>query len=198
MRPVHDGRSPTTGRKLALVAAGLLFALAGGTASAQRDYGRAALTLDERTDLGTWGGTWWYVSRDHKVALWFRGEPAAPELKLRLLNLNSGEGFETDWKGAATYVHNSKPGTFTLEILQRDANTIEADWSWKLGIEELARTEVATILLYRTGDGRSMTMNFEGLERIHGGPRPVRLAFAQVWNFTKASPRLVLWDELPF
>jgi hypothetical protein len=188
-------RLATVARVAALAAAA---ALAVAPVPAQHDFGRSTILVEEPTDAGTWNGSWYYVSRDYQVGLWFRGEPQAPELKLRLTKLATGEGFETDWTGVANYRHDGKPGEMSISMFHRDANRIEGDWNWRLGRGELARTEVAKLTLYRTADGRSLTMHFEGLERSYGGPRPVRLNFPQVWSFAKASSRLVLWEELPF
>ena len=38
---------------------------------------------DGATTAGEWAGTWYYVARDYKVALWFRGKGKAVEARLR-------------------------------------------------------------------------------------------------------------------
>ncbi len=65
--------------------------------------GRMGLGLPMPTSKGTWEGTWIYVSRDVRMALWMREKDGKPETKFRFESmLASTETFETDWTGATT------------------------------------------------------------------------------------------------
>jgi hypothetical protein len=187
-------------RRAWLLGASALLLLAGalGSLAAQGISGREAFDLPTRTDAGSWAGTWYYVSRDSKVALWIREADGRPELKLRYLNTGHAESFETDWGGSADYYFKGRPGRFSLELTERNDKTIRGSWQWVLGHDEMRRTETARIMMYRAGDGRALVMNFEDLERSLGGEAATVLAFHQVWTFRKASNRERLWEELPF
>ena len=56
-----------------------------------------SVRIAERTDAGDWDGTWWYVSRDAKMALWIRTVDGVPELRFQYASKNAPEGFVTDW-----------------------------------------------------------------------------------------------------
>ncbi len=184
--------------RLARAAATVAIVAAGWSASPAQSQGGSRVPLPERTDAGTFVGTWYWVSRDASVALWIRETRRKPELKLRYLNTGHAESFETDWNGRAEYVFAGKLGKFSLESTERDANTIRGRWHWLLGPEDRGRTETARVTLYRADDGRSLVMNFEDLERSIGGASGTRLRYEQVWVLRKATDRLAPWDELPF
>jgi hypothetical protein len=175
-----------------------LAACAAAPIAAQGVTGREGFDLPPRSDAGNWTGTWYYVARDAKWALWIRDHDGRPELKLRYLNTGNVESFETDWSGRAEYRFRDKPGKFTLGLRESDDKTIHGLWSWELGHGELRRTETARVTLYRSGDGRALVMNFEDLERYAGGAAGSLLTYPQVWTFRKASNNQRLWDELPF
>lgn len=163
------------------------------------EYGRAARRMNEPSDRGTWDGTWVYVNRDSRVVMWIKTENDVPQVKLRYSSTASPEGFETDWEGNAEYTMRNFPARFSLNFTQRDANRIKGRWEWRLGTERQARIEEADYTLFRTGDGRFMTLDFENFKRVvrSGDEEQVYTAYP-AWTFAKASKRLVLWDELPF
>ena len=51
----------------------------------ERDpMGPTAVIVPERTNQGNWDGTWVYVNRDARYALWMRtGEDGRPEIRLK-------------------------------------------------------------------------------------------------------------------
>jgi hypothetical protein len=150
-----------------------------------------------RTDAGVWDGTWVYVSRDSRLALWLRTTAGKPELRLQYQSLAQAEAFETDWNGVATYYLAGQPASFQIEITRRDANTIEGKWNWDLDFEDSGRYEDGAFTLYRAGDGRQLVLRFDKLERrIRRNADVTRYTIKTAWTFTKASKRLVLWDEV--
>lgn len=162
------------------------------------DWGRVTHTVPVASSEGVWDGTWIYVNRDRQIALWFKTEGGAPKVKLRYLDLSSGEGFETDWEGKSEYEVRQSKGRFSLGPTRRDAARIEGHWDWVLEAGKGARIEVGDYHMYRTGDGRYLAMNFEELERtVHGSNDRVYTGSVSL-TFIKVSKRLVLWDELPF
>jgi hypothetical protein len=164
-----------------------------------RKYGLSGKQVPERTDAGNWHGTWYYVSRDFKLAMWIRHEGEVPEVMLRFLSLAAPEGFQTDWAGQAEYPVRTGSGTFRLTVTEGDANTIKGSWDWKLQMGKSARVETGTFTIFRTSDGRSLVMNFDELNRrIERGETKDEMRGAPAWTFRKASKRLALWDELPF
>ena len=42
--------------------------------------GRQGTMIPERTDAGEWYGTWYYVQRDFKMAMWIRMEDGSPQV----------------------------------------------------------------------------------------------------------------------
>jgi hypothetical protein len=191
--------------RLSLAILGLLTlaALGATSASAQLGFeprGDVSRYVPPRDDAGSWDGTWWYTSRDHKIALWIRTEDGVPQIKLRLFSLVAPEGFETDWTGAAEYITKIGPGTFRLTLGERDANTIHGTWDWKLEAPDSARIEHGTFSMHRTNGGRQMAFVFDELIRTmrrNGRPDDV-FTSAPALTFFLGSKRQVLWDELPF
>jgi hypothetical protein len=153
-----------------------------------------------RDDSGSWDGTWWYVNRDGKFALWIRNENGVPQIKLRYLSLNTPEGFETDWLGASDYITKIGPGKFRLTLDERDANTIKGHWDWTLDATDSSRIEAGTFSMHRTNKGRQLAMVFDELTRtMRRRNRPDDVfSSAPSMTFFLGSKRQVLWDELPF
>ena len=180
-----------------------LAVLGAGPALAQVGFeprGEVTRFVPPRDDSGSWDGTWWYVSRDHKIALWIRTADGAPQIKLRLFSLIAPEGFETDWTGASEYITKIGPGTFQLALGERDANTIKGTWDWALTAPDSARIEHGTFAMHRTNGGRQLAMVFDELIRTmrrRGRPDDVFTSSPSM-TFFLGSKRLVLWDELPF
>lgn len=153
----------------------------------------------ERSDAGTWDGTWFYVSRDTRAALWIRTVDGRPEVSLQYLGVSSLEGFKTDWSGHADYFHDDGRGIFDLTVLEADANTMRVHWEWTLE-RRSTRRETAEITIYRTGEGRELVLAFDSSERRIVGPAGDEQALPPrwFWAFRKASYGLALWEELPF
>jgi hypothetical protein len=162
--------------------------------------GRTAVTAPDRTDAGEWDGTWFYVTRARKMALWIRTEDGKPRMKLRLLGQSGGlESFTTDWDSQAEYQAADRRGAFTLKFDQRDENTITGSWTWNVQTKDAARDETADFTIYRAGWGRQLIWKIENLRQEFSGNATAR-GDAQhvVWLFRKASRREALWSELPF
>ncbi len=163
-------------------------------------FQRRALMVPDRTDAGVWDGTWYYVSRDQKMALWIRTTDGLPELQLQYFGDVMVENFVTDWDGHAEYIvkrrHN---GVFDMTITERDENTIRGAIDWTLQVGETTRTEKGAFTMYRAGHGRSIVMYFDEYERVETTATERRSwRPSQSWTFRKASKRLVEWEELPF
>ena len=162
------------------------------------DWGRVTHSVPLASNEGDWDGTWFYVSRDRRMALWIKTENGAPKVKLHYQSLASTEAFETDWDGNASYEVHEAQGTFSLGIKKRDANTVEGHWDWQLAAGKGTRLESGDYRMYRTGDGRYLAMVFDDLRRQSRGSRQNEYGGAVSLTFIKVSKRLALWDELPF
>jgi hypothetical protein len=188
---------------LALTLAGLLGrALSGETVEqpALDPSGRAAVVVPDRTDQGSWDGTWVYANRDAKYALWLRTSPEGrPEARLQYQSLSSPETFETGWDGKASYALSGQPVTFALTFDQADAFVLTGSWNWDAQFPDSARQEIGTFEAFRAGDGRSLVLRFKSYKRVVRRKDNVRTTEAlPVWTFRKVSKREALWDELPF
>jgi hypothetical protein len=181
-----------------LVTAALILAAALPVAS-QGFPGSTTLVYPERTDAGEWFGTWYYISRDAKIAIWIRTTDGLPEVKMQYFAFGTAEQFETDWQGHAEYEFKRRyPGVFDMKIEERDADTIKGRWEWTLEMEN-TRIERGDFTMYRAGHGRSFVMKFDNYERIvivDGHESVWRTD--QVLSFRKISKRLARWVELPF
>jgi len=185
---------------VATVAAALLLSDAATAQVTFEPRGNMARYVPPRDDAGSWDGTWWYVNRESKIALWIRTENGMPQIKLRYVSTNWAEGFETDWEGASDYVTKLGPGKFRMTLGERDANSIAGRWDWTLESPGSTRVEAGTFALHRTNTGRGLAFVFEELlrsRRTVGRPEVGHIS-APSLTFTKGSTRLVLWDELPF
>jgi hypothetical protein len=161
-------------------------------------YGRTTVAAPERTDAGDWAGTWFYVNKRRKMALWMRIEEGTPEFKLRVQE--KGQNVTTDWEGQSSYDDGGRSGEFSTTVDQRDENTISGSWVWTLGKPEHGWKTTADFTMYRTGHGRQLVMRIEKWHREYWGsrsPADMDTKF-QVWTFQKASRRQALWGELPF
>jgi len=190
-------------RPLSILGAFLVATLFAAPLGAQLTFeprGEVSRFVPPRDDAGSWDGTWWYVSRDSKIALWIRAENGTPQVKLRFLSMNAPEGFETDWTGAADYITKIGPGKFRLTLSERDLNTIHGRWDWSLEATDSARIESGTFAIHRTNRGRQLALVFEELIRtMHRKGRPDDVfTSSPALTFFLASKRHVLWDELPF
>jgi hypothetical protein len=183
-----------------ILIAGLAVPVSVTAQSRSQLVGRTAVPAPERTDAGDWDGTWYYVTRSRKMALWIRTEDGTPRLKLRLLGQSGGlESFTTDWDGQAEYTTAGRRGAFSLTFDQRDANTIKGSWRWNVDAEDASRNETADFTIYRSGWGRQLIWNISNLKQEFSGEAKPRGDVEQlVWLFRKASRREALWSELPF
>ena len=162
--------------------------------------GHAVVVVPQRTDQGSWDGTWVYANRDAKYALWLRTGPyGRPEARLKYQSISSPETFETGWDGKADYALSGKPVTFALLFQSADANVLAGTWNWDAEFGSAARLETGTFEAFRAGDGRALILRFKSYERAVRKRDTVRKNEAlPIWTFRKVSKRLALWDELPF
>ena len=189
-------RSPTC---LACTAALALAILLGhGVASAQsRDllYGRTTFSLPPQTDSGSFDGTWYYVNRDLRVALWMQTVDGKVQPKLQILRSGMSETFSTGWDGRATYnpgVGNGE-GSFRLDLTETTAVRLEGTWEWALRFHDSSRVETSDVTLYRSADGRQMTLHFRTFKLEVARYEDVsRWEVPQVWTFRKISRRHLL------
>lgn len=154
---------------------------------------------DEAVSDGTWDGTWMYVNRHHRFALWLRTDGARPEAKLRYQSMGSAESFITDWSGYVEYAEKKGEGVFSFRIDRADDDLIVGDWYWHLEFPTTYRTESSPVRVFRLGDGRMLRIEFPQFVRVvfqRGQRAENRVSTA--WTFRKVSRRHLLWDELPF
>ncbi len=162
--------------------------------------GRMGLGLPAPTSKGSWEGTWIYVSRDVRMALWMRETDGKPETKFRFESmLASTETFETDWTGSTTYFVQDRPARFSFTMSEAGKDRIEGDWDWMLDMRGSSRSEKSDVEMYRAGDGRRLVMHFKNfLRTVESGGRRRIFDSPQAWTFRKLSRRQALWEELPF
>ncbi len=192
-------RSPRARRALAWSLAGsLLGAAAAAAPPLPVPRERVLVGIPERTDRGNWDGTWLYVSRDGRLALWMRTSEGKLEAKFRYESYRAAETFETAWDGRADYEAQNHPGTFAVTIEEADADTARGTWLWELKLPGATRFERGRFTLYRADDGRTLVVHFSHYEKkIRRGEREGGFEGEHVIVFRKLSKRLVLWDELP-
>lgn len=160
---------------------------------------RVLIDKPEPTSAGSFEGTWFYVNRDSRFALWSRVKNGTPQVKVQYQSLAGPEAFETDWDGKAIYYLAGNPVTFELKLGPSTADRIVGRWFWELKIGEAHRLETADVVLHRTQHGRSMLMDFQNFEKtITKGGQDKVTKLPVVWTWVKVSKRELIWDELPF
>ena len=160
---------------------------------------RQLIQKDDPTSAGSFDGTWLYVNRDSRFALWVRTKNGVPQVKLQFQSLASPEAFESDWDGKALYYMAGNPVTFELKLGESNVDRIVGKWSWVLTVANSMRRETADIVIYRTVYGRTLMMDFENYEKtITSGGKNKIMKAPVIWNWVKISNREILWDELPF
>ena len=153
----------------------------------------------EPTTAGSFDGTWMYVNRDSRYALWIRTKDGVPQVKLQYQSLASPEAFESDWDGKAVYYLAGNPVNFDLKLGKATKDQILGTWSWDAKIDASARRENADVVMYRTHYGRTILMDFQNFVRVvtrNGKDAVMKTPINWTWN--KVSKRELLWDELPF
>jgi hypothetical protein len=180
----------------------LLFAIPGNV-SAQSEsmfFGKMAVTFPEPTEVGNWEGTWYYASRDQRMAMWMRDNDGQPTFILRVMGrAGSLESFTTNDEGRGEYDHVGKHGEFAYTLDRRDANTLSGRWTWVVQDEGGGTKENADFTIYRSGDGRQLVWKVQNMVREAWGNKHAPTGSNElVWTFMKASRRQVLWGELPF
>ena len=187
--------------RLATVCLACAAALPDGAPRAQTQTMFGTVTVDKppATTDGDWKGTWYYVSRMRRMALWLREDNGVPQLMLQIQGKGTGEALLTGWDGSVAYDLGGVPGAFRLTFTRRDADAIEGTWSWEWGNSVDGWRETADFSAYRSGDGRQLVWVMKNLEEQHWGTSEYALTQPEVaWIFQKASRREALWGELPF
>jgi hypothetical protein len=160
---------------------------------------RTLIDKAEPTTAGTFEGTWLYVNRDSRFALWSRVKNGTPQVKVQYQSLASPEAFETDWDGKALYFLGGNPVTFELKLGPSTSDRIVGRWFWELKVGEARRLETADIVVHRTHYGRTLLMDFQNYEKtITKGGQDKVSKLPMVWSWIKISKRELIWDELPF
>ena len=179
----------------------LVVALFGVIVSLPSGPPRAEMTLPRNaspTDVGGWYGTWYHKSRDFNMAIWIREDGGVPDIKVRYFSLARPESFETDWSGQSVYRVSGGGGSFSLVLGERDQNRMKGRLDWELDLRTVGRGQHGEFVIYRTGDGRSLNVEFEQNEKVRWrGDNVQRVTIPEILSFRKASKRHVLWEELP-
>jgi hypothetical protein len=140
-----------------------------------------------------------YVNRDGRFVLWARVKDGVPQVKLQYQSLADPEAFETDWDGKALYYLAGIPVTFELKLGESTPDRIVGTWSWVVEVGGSGRRETADIVIYRTGYGRTLLMDFQNYQlTITKAGKNMITKPAVVWTWIKISKRELLWDEMPF
>jgi hypothetical protein len=160
---------------------------------------RVVITKADPTTAGSFDGTWMYLNRDARYALWIRTKDGVRQVKLQYQSLASPEAFETDWDGKAQYYLSGHPVTFELKVGKNSGEQILGTWSWTLQIDQSGRRESADLVIYRTGYGRTLLMDFQNYQKtVTRNGRNSIMKAPMNWTWNKVSKRELLWDELPF
>jgi hypothetical protein len=192
---------------LRLVSASLVWALsvsAVGVASAQPQefmtpWGRASVRVPNPVTAGNWEGSWIYADRDRRMALFLRDQDGQIQARVQYQSLSTPEVFETDWSGEAAYYLSGSPVEFRFHVDSADENEILGNWFWNVEFSDSGRSERGTFRVYRIDYGRDLALVFRDWERVvRSFDRVSRWDNPPLWIFTKASRRIVTWDELPF
>lgn len=156
--------------------------------------------IPELTTEGTFTGTWVYASRDRNIGLWIRlDDDGLPEYRFQVHAVGGKEAFTTDWSGRAEYALAGAPGKFEAIARERDPDRIRGTWEWRVEGSDALRVERGTFDLYRTEDGRQLSLVYPEFERAYReGDREKSWSQPHSIGFVKVSKRLVLWEELPF
>lgn len=161
-------------------------------------YGRTKINLPESTTAGDWNGTWVYMSRDYRVALWMKRGEKLPEYRLQLVRSAPLEQIVTDWQGQGVYDLDGAPGSFSMTLTEGDANTMSGTWEWWVRFDDSSRSETGDIKVFRIGDGRDMAIHFSPFAiKLTRRDGEQQFDTEQIWTFRKVSRRLLTWDELP-
>jgi len=191
-------------RSLAMTAAASTIVMAARAGEVKTDLpgtvtDRQLIQKDDETTAGSFDGTWMYVNRDLRFALWIRTKEGVPQVRLQYQSLANPEAFETNWDGKALYYMAGDPATVEFKLGPPTADRNVGKWAWDATIGNSERRETADIVLYRTVFGRTVLMDFQNYEkRITDGGRNKIMKAPVVWNWVKISNRELLWDELPF
>ena len=193
-----------TSRLLAAAAVAAVFAAAVSASEVKTDLPgigpeKVLLNKPDPTTAGTFDGTWLYVNRDARFVLWSRMKDGVRQVKLQYQSLASPEAFETDWDGKAAYYMADSQVTFDLKLDRSTQDEIAGKWSWVLTLGPMGRRESADVVIYRSGYGRKLVMDFRNFEKTisrMGQNQTSRIPVA--WTWIKVSKRELLWDELPF
>ena len=163
-------------------------------------FGRTHIAPVERSDRGTWHGTWYYANRDIRLVVWLRSDGETTRARAQAITTTvPPETFETDWDGAASYSLERGEGSFRLELTSGDLNTLNGNWTWNLDLGDSERNDSGAFTMYRGGDGRMMILNFSDFERVYRrGSKYETYPSEHTMTFRKVSKRLVQWDEIPF
>jgi hypothetical protein len=191
-------------RGLAALVALTIFAPAGSTVDVPTNAPgegpeRVVVRKDDPTTAGSFDGTWMYVNRDARFALWIRTKDGVRRVKVQYQSLASPEAFETDWDGKALYYLSGTPVTFELKVGKTTPDQILGTWSWILTIDRSGRRESADLVIYRTLYGRTLLMDFQNFQKtITRDGKSGVMKTPMIWAWNKVSKRELLWDELPF
>ncbi len=151
------------------------------------------------TSEGTFMGTWFYVDRDMRFAIYFREEEGKIQAKLRW-EIYHSEMFETDWDGKCTYMYEGNEGNVHLDIANpENKDQLEGKWSWRLGSGTGERIEEGTFTIYRSEKGLKLAWIMpDWSQRFKSGEKEKKYKYEQMHILRKASNRLIQWDEIPF
>ncbi len=160
---------------------------------------RVLIKKPDSTTAGSFDGTWMYVNRDARFVLCSRMKDGVRQVKVQYQSLASPEAFETDWDGKAVYYMGGSQVNFELELGASTADELVGTWSWVLEFGPLGRRETADVVIYRTGFGRNLVMDFRNYAKtITRGDEDQTTRIPVAWTWIKISKRELLWDELPF
>jgi len=155
--------------------------------------------IPAQSNDGKFSGTWFYVDRDQRFALFFKEEEGTIKIKLRW-QMNVGESFETDWDGKCKYMFRGNEGNVNLALSNpENKNILEGTWLWQYGLDSGGRTEKATFKIYRSEKGFKLAWIMPDWERVvKQGEKTRKMKIEQMHILRKASDRIILWEEIPF
>ena len=183
--------------------------VAASAALASAAFFALALEAPAPTTRGSFEGTWFRVEPGVKQVVQLRRAAGGKTWEFRFYwNTTEGFSFDTNWQPRTEVSFRGFGAVFETELLQ-DRST---DNELKLRFVRRQEAPRKSILrekgearLYRMGDGRSLVW-FQPLvqETVIGEPigayeeGPQRSTGERLWIFSKASRRLLQWDEMPW
>ncbi len=162
------------------------------------------------TTRGSFQGTWYRREPGLKQALQIRRAPSDPQHWEVRIYWVTDEGFllDTKWQPHTEINYRGVPITFDVRVDPESSNddALLVTWSRRQEDKRTRYSESGDVRIYRKGEGRSLVWIQDPLvqESVVKEPiapyedGPQKKSLRRAWVLSKASKRLLQWDELPW